>query len=219
MSLIVDPQLCRVVAQTTDVHLFECTHFLVIPEPDGFTFDEMDDWRWNGESLVRAIGYGLTQSKSAAIDRIKAEAAQGLSALDWKLARAKERELAGWGSLADVATVLAEREAIRQSSSAAEARVNALTDAEEVNEFTWDIDVAVTVPRLVSQNEFSRRFTDDELTRICEAAKGYSAIAAWLERFRAATTLDLDNESLRTGVTALEMAGLLSAGRAQEILA
>ena len=59
-------------------------------------------------------------------------AAARIEATDWKLARAREREAAGWATLAEVDAVLAEREAIRRSSNAAEAAVDAALNTDNV---------------------------------------------------------------------------------------
>lgn len=85
----------------------------------------------------------LLQAKAARRLRIKAEARSLIEALDWKLCRAREREEGGWGTLVEIDVVLAEREAIRRSSDAAEAALDALTEAASVQAFTWCVDVAV----------------------------------------------------------------------------
>ncbi|RBJ69586.1 hypothetical protein C3L29_037230, partial [Pseudomonas sp. MWU12-2534b] len=74
----------------------------------------------------------LSQAKSGRKARVKAEAARLIEATAWKLERARERETAGWGTLAEVDAALAEREAIRRSSNAAEQALEALTDVASV---------------------------------------------------------------------------------------
>jgi hypothetical protein len=218
MRLIVDAVTRDVVGITTDAAAhFEGTHFLVEPPAD-FLGTDPRDWHWDGEQLVHTEGYGLLQARAQAALRIKQEAANRLAALDWKLERAREREQAGIGSLTDVAAILTMREEIRQSSNSAEARLLTLNEYSEIDFFTWRVDVTLPVPRLISQQAFSARLTDVELAGIIEAATHYAPIGAWLERFRATKTLDLDSPILSAGVTALEIAGLLSAGRAQQIL-
>ena len=68
---------------------------------------------------------------------IKAEAERRISALDWRLQRAQERELLGETGFETVADVLAMREQIRQASNAAEIAVAQLTDVVEVTAFHW----------------------------------------------------------------------------------
>ena len=68
---------------------------------------------------------------------IKAEAERRITALDWRLQRAQERELLGETGFETVADVLAMREQIRQVSNAAERVVATLVSVEDVLAFTW----------------------------------------------------------------------------------
>jgi len=81
----------------------------------------------------------LVQAKSARKARIKSEARALIEALDWRLERARERAEAGVSGVESVADVLAQREAIRRSSSAAEDAVDALTDVASVVAFAWSV--------------------------------------------------------------------------------
>lgn len=63
------------------------------------------------------------------------------------------------------------------------------------------------------------RFTDEELVGIYTVAKTAVQVEVWLEKFKIATDVDLDDPRTVAGVEALEQAGLLAAGRAAEILA
>lgn len=150
---------------------------------------------------------------------IKQEAARLISALDWKLQRAQEWLQSGAGTVAEVDAVLAMREAIRQSSNAAEAAVEALTDAASVQAFTWSVDVVVPVPRRISSSDFVKRFQEAEVQAILEAAKTNAAVQSLWERFRLEDPINLDSVTVQSGVHALELAGLIAAGRAAEILA
>lgn len=161
----------------------------------------------------------LAQVKAARIVQIKAEAAQYITATDWKVQRAQEREQAGFAQVADVAAVLAQREAVRQSSNAAEAAVNALTDIEAVRAFTWQPDaVSIPTPRLMTHEQFIQRFTAAEWEAMTQAARDNAAMDAWMRRFSLAHVINLDDAATQAGVQALEIAGLLAAGRAQEVL-
>ena len=71
------------------------------------------------------------------IAEIKLEAERRITALDWRLQRAQEREQLGEAGVETVADVLALREQIRQASNAAELAVSTLTDVGEVLAFTW----------------------------------------------------------------------------------
>ena len=79
----------------------------------------------------------LDEAKAAKIVEIKAEAGRRITALDWRLQRAQEREQLGEAGLETVADVLALREQIRQVSNAAELAVSTLTDVSAVQAFTW----------------------------------------------------------------------------------
>lgn len=79
----------------------------------------------------------LDAAIAAKIAEIKAEAERRITALDWRLQRAQEREQLGESGVETVADVLALREQIRQASNAAEQAVSTLTDVGAVLAFTW----------------------------------------------------------------------------------
>ena len=76
--------------------------------------------------------------------------------------------------------------------------------------------------RLVSNKAFLSRFTDDEAIDIDLASMGATREAATVRRYlskvNAAQNIDLADDETRTGVHALEAAGLLQPGRALVIL-
>jgi hypothetical protein len=193
-------------------------HQLLVDLPEDFNPDDVAEWAYDGQGLTRDTVALLERAKAARKARIKAEAARLIEATDWKLARAREREAAGWAALAEVDAVLAEREAIRRSSSAAEADVDALTDVGSVQTFTWSIDVAVAAPRRLTHKGFSDRFTDAEMQAILAACQANAALNAWWEKFKLARDINLDDPATQGGVQALEIAGLIGEGRAAEVL-
>ena len=79
----------------------------------------------------------LDEAKAAKVVEIKAEAERRITALDWRLQRAQEREQLGEAGFETVADVLALREQIRQASNAAEAAVATLSSVEDVLGFSW----------------------------------------------------------------------------------
>ena len=79
----------------------------------------------------------MDEAKAATIVEIKAEAERRITALDWRLQRAQEREQLGETGVETVADVLVLREQIRQASNAAELAVSTLTYVGEVQAFTW----------------------------------------------------------------------------------
>lgn len=79
----------------------------------------------------------LDEAKAAKVVEIKAEAKRRITALDWRLQRAQEREQLGEVGFETVADVLTLREQIRQASNAAERAVSSLGSASDVLEFSW----------------------------------------------------------------------------------
>ena len=79
----------------------------------------------------------LDEAKAAKVVEIKAEAERRITALDWRLQRAQEREQLSKTGVETVADVLALREQIRQASNAAELVVATLVSVEDVLAFTW----------------------------------------------------------------------------------
>lgn len=79
----------------------------------------------------------LDEAKAAKVVEIKAEAERRITALDWRLQRAQEREQLGEAGFETVTDVLTMREQIRQASNAAERAVATLVSVEDVLAFTW----------------------------------------------------------------------------------
>lgn len=193
-------------------------HQLLLDLPEDFNPDDVAEWAYDGQGLTRDTVALLERAKAARKARIKAEAARLIEATDWKLQRAREREAAGWATLAEVDAVLAEREAIRRSSSAAEVALDALTDIGSVQNFTWAVDVPVAPPRRLTHKGFSDRFSDAEMQAILAACQANAALNAWWEKFKLARDINLDDPVTQGGVQALEIAGLIGEGRAAEVL-
>ena len=188
----------------------------LVDAPEGFDGD-LSTIDYDDATGVATLSLAGVQARRIAA--IKAEAARHLASTAWKLERASERERAGWLQLADVATVLAEREAVRRSSDAAEADVVALTDVAAVRAYTWAPDaVPVPAPRLLTHETFIKRFTPTEWEAMTAAARANAAMDAWMRRFQLATFVNLDDPATAAGVQALEMAGILNTGRAAEVM-
>ena len=79
----------------------------------------------------------LDEAKAAKVVEIKAEAERRITALDWRLQRAQEREQLGETGFETVADVLALREQIRQASNAAELAALSLESVSDVLGFSW----------------------------------------------------------------------------------
>lgn len=112
---------------------------IYLDAPADFDIADAVEWNYDGAELVRDPLAALNRAKSARIIKIKKEAAQLITALDWKLERARERDVLELDS-ANTVDVLNQREAIRQASNRAEDAVNNLTDAQSVNAFSWSIE-------------------------------------------------------------------------------
>lgn len=74
-------------------------------------------------------------------------------------------------------------------------------------------------PRTITRLEYMNRFTDEELAGLWTAAKSVVQIEIWLEKFKLAEFISLDDPRTVEGLLALEGAGLLAPGRANEIVA
>ena len=96
-------------------------------------------WREKAKPEPEPIPQPITldEAKAAKVVEIKTEAERGITALDWRLQRAQEREQLGETGFETVADVLAMREQIRQASNAAELAVATLVSVEDVLAFTW----------------------------------------------------------------------------------
>lgn len=70
----------------------------------------------------------------------------------------------------------------------------------------------------MSPLEYMERFNDTELAAIYSAAKVNVAVEVWLKKFERSTEVNLDDPRTVAGVQALESAGLIGEGRANEIL-
>jgi hypothetical protein len=190
--------------------------YTLVDAPEGFDGD-LSTIDYDDAAGVATLSLAGVQARRIAA--IKAEAAAHLASAAWKLERATEREKAGWVQLADVAAVLAEREAVRRSSDAAEAAVLALTDVAAVRAFTWVPDaVQVPAPRLLTHEQFIQRFAASEWEAMTTAARTNAAMDAWMRRFTLATFVNLDDPATAAGVQALELAAILASGRASEVL-
>ncbi len=71
---------------------------------------------------------------------------------------------------------------------------------------------------IITKLNFLNRFTDEELAAILDAAKSSSLIAVWIKKLDLAENVDLTHEQITNGVNGLELMGLISSGRAAEIL-
>lgn len=192
----------------------------LVAAPDGFNPALLAHYSVKVSKGKTSISFNadsaLAAAQAARCGLIKDEASRLIAGTDWKLQRARERDTAGWGSLADIDTVLAEREAIRRSSDAAELAVNALTDINAVQAYSWSVDVAVPAPNRLTRGEFLDRFTREETAAILAAADANASLKAWVMRLENSDWIKPSEAT--PGLQALEIAGLIAPGRAAAIL-
>ena len=162
--------------------------------------------------------YGLPAVKSRCIIAIKAQAAAAIDALAWRVERAKERDSLGLPG-ETIEQVMLEREALRRASNRCESEINAATTADGVRSVVFEVfpeDRAT--PQRVSNLKFIDRFSDAEMQALLVASEQHPAIKTAMLKWQAADGIVLTDPATQLGVQALEMMGLIGAGRAAEIL-
>lgn len=185
--------------------------------PNDFLEDNLDCYLVENNVATLDLGLLLAKAKKQGASKIKLMAQKLIEATEWKLQRAKERDQGGWGTLSDIDHVLAERESIRRSSDSAEVSLNQLATIEEVQTFSWSVNVIVSPTMRLTRGEFLDRFTALETVNIVAAADTNATLKAWLLRMENGEWVIRDQAI--PGLEALEIAGLLAPGRAAEILA
>jgi hypothetical protein len=218
MKLVIDLSSNTIAGGTDDPAFAPTSQQVLIDAPEDFDMSSASEWSFDGVGVSRDPVAALDRAKAARKVRIKGDAARLIDATTWRLDRAREQEAAGWATLAGIDAVLAERESIRRSSSAAEDAVDAMTDIASVQNFTWSIDVSVAAPRRLTQTQFLDRFTDAEATAVLTASDSNAALRLFWQKMMMADWINLDDPATQGGVNALEIAGLLDSGRAAIVL-
>ena len=96
----------------------------------------------------------------------------------------------------------------------------AFVEAHHAGDYEEIVEAAAPVARpALTKLAYMNRFTDAELAGIYTAAKSVVQVEVWLEKFKLAEFVSLDDPQTLGGLQALEAAGLLAAGRAAEIAA
>ena len=92
----------------------------------------------------------------------------------------------------------------------------------DLNKFEWHNNslsfIEKNPTRFLTQEAFARRLTESELRAIYQASKVSIDVEIWLDRFKMAKEIDLDDPFLVNGLNGLVVAGILTSERAQEIL-
>ncbi|WP_419798700.1 MAG: hypothetical protein ACNI26_03230 [Terasakiella sp.] len=114
-------------------HRFQLVDGKVVDRYGGVTDDEVK--QQDADTVASQQAAELKTARSALVGRVKSEAGERITATDWKVDRARERDaLNGTTTLQDV---YAEREAIRTASDEAETAIAALATLDEIQAFTW----------------------------------------------------------------------------------
>jgi len=85
------------------------------------------------------------------------------------------------------------------------------------------VSISTTPPdapksRILTRLAFMRRFTDVELATIYTAEEQSVVLKVWLDKFRLAEEISLDDPEIVGGVNSLEQMGILAPGRAAKVL-
>jgi len=80
------------------------------------------------------------------------------------------------------------------------------------------VDAPPPAPVILTKREFIKRFTVAEYATIKTAAASNATLDYYWQMFMLAENIDTTDPDTIAGVTMLEQAGLIAAGRAQEIL-
>ena len=92
----------------------------------------------------------------------------------------------------------------------------------DLNKYEWHNGslafIEKNFSRFMTQEAFTRRLTEQEMRNIYQASKVSIDVEIWLDRFKMAKEIDLDDPFLVNGLNGLVANGLLSIERVQEIL-
>lgn len=94
------------------------------------------------------------------------------------------------------------------------ANIGDLYDGENFTAPALPSQPVVIIPRVVTKLQYMALFTDNELRNIYTAAKASVDVEIWLDKFKITPEVDLDDPRTIGGLQAMEIAGLIGAGRA-----
>lgn len=190
--------------------------YTLIDPPEGFN-NELDGLEYDAQS--HTARYNLSAYQARRNNELRAQAQVQIEALAWRIERATEREQLGLPG-ETLEAVLVEREALRRASNRCTAEVQAATTLEAVRAVQFDVtDADRTTPNRITRLQFLSRFTDAEMQAVIAASDQSPALRAALMKWQTADGIVLTDAATVAGVEALEIAGLLTAGRAAEVLA
>lgn len=76
----------------------------------------------------------------------------------------------------------------------------------------------VSRSRILTKLAFMRRLHPDEIVAIYALEDSQPLVKVWLEMFRLADEINLDDPNIQTGINTFESMGVLASGRVVEIL-
>ena len=187
----------------------------------------------NGEAIYSGSLY-VTKYKEKVTDMIKQTASRLIYDTEWRIERARDRDQLGIEA-ETVQDVMLEREAIRRVSNELEESMLGHV------KYEWDIDQGRSTADLFEQIEssftfgvkdalgrlkpnritplaFFSRFTPEEQGAVMAAVQQNPILNALIVSLQLADGVVLTDPRIVAGIQALEQAGLLAEGRADEIL-
>lgn len=194
-------------------------------DPNGYTLiDPPEDFN-NGldgleyDAQSHTARYNLSAYQARRTNELRAQAQTQIEALQWRIERAKEREQLGLpGETVEV--VLVEREALRRASNRCAAEVQSADTLDTVRAVRFAVTEADrATPTRITRLQFLSRFTDAEMQAVIAASDQSPALRSALLKWQTADGIVLTDAATVAGVEALEIAGLLAAGRSAEVLA
>lgn len=190
--------------------------YTLIDPPEGFN-NELDGLEYDTQS--HTARYNLSAYQARRANELRAQAQTQIEALAWRIERAKEREQLGLPG-ETLEAVLVEREALRRASNRCTAEVQAADTLEAVRAVAFAVTEADhTTSNRITRLQFLSRFTDAEMQAVIAASDQSPALRAALLKWQTADGIVLTDPATVAGVEALEIAGLLAAGRSAEVLA
>lgn len=190
---------------------------------------------WTAEKIIPASGQRIIESTKEAtnvennldlqalkiqkIAEIKDEVRIKLAEIEWRVERARERDVIGVGG-ETLIEVYAEREAIRRAGNRAELAVLSLNEADKINLYRLEIlDIDRITPSKITRLAFVRRFTAEERLKIAAERSNSQEINDWWTLLDLARNVDLHDPEIIIGIKYLEAIHILESGRADAILA
>lgn len=190
--------------------------YVLIDPPEDFN-NELDGLEYDAQS--HSARYNLSAYQARRANEMRAQAQTQIEALQWRIERAKEREQLGLPG-ETLEAVLVEREALRRASNRCTAEVLAADTLDAVRAVVFAVTEADrATPTRITRLQFLSRFTDAEMQAVIAASDQSPALRAALMKWQTADGIVLTDPATVAGVEALEIAGLLAAGRSAEVLA